>query len=121
MATVRFNRKNLPKGRTDWEALDKLSDEEVERRAMSDPDARPLTDKEIGTFRRTPRVKIIRIALHMTQEEFAEAFGLSLATVRDWEQGRTVPDQAAKTLLLVIATNPDAVRAALKPRAAANR
>ncbi len=121
MAIVRLDRKHLRKGRTDWKALDKLSDEEVERRALADPDARPLTDKDLATLKRTPRVKIIRTAFHMTQEEFSAAFGLSLATIRDWEQGRTAPDQAAKTLLRVIAANPDAVKAALKACAAAVR
>ena len=39
----------------------------------------------------------------MTQEEFAARFRLSLTTGRDWEQGRTRPDQAASTDLDIIA------------------
>ena len=45
----------------------------------------------------------------MTQEEFAERFQLSLATLRDWEQGRSQPDQAASTYLEVIARNPQLI------------
>jgi putative transcriptional regulator len=45
--------------------------------------------------------------------QFAATFGLSLSVVRDWEQGRFVPDQAARTLLKVIARNPEAVKEAL--------
>lgn len=51
---------------------------------------------------------------YMTQAEFASRFGLSPATVRDWEQGRRQPDAAARVLLTVIAHNPAAVDAALR-------
>lgn len=56
-----------------------------------------------------PRVKTLRRALRMTQEEFAERLHLSLATVRGWEQGRSQLDQAASTSLDVIARNPQLV------------
>lgn len=113
MATARHNRENLPKDETDWEALKELSDDEVERRAASDPDAKPLTKDDMRRMRRSPRVRIIRTSLGLSQEEFAERFGLSLATVRDWEQGRSEPDQASGTLLKLIARIPDEVQAAL--------
>ena len=45
-------------------------------------------------MRRRPRAYIVRRALHMTQEEFAEAYRIPIGTLRDWEQGRTEPDQA---------------------------
>ena len=113
MATVRHKRGKVPKGRTDWEALDALSDEEIERRARTDLDAPPLSKEDMERLRQTPQVKIIRRAFGMTQEEFAERFGLSLATVRDWEQGRTEPDQASRTLLKLIARMPQQIEAAL--------
>ncbi len=50
----------------------------------------------------------------MTQHEFASAYHLSLATVRDWEQGRYLPDQAARTLLKLIARKPRVVERALR-------
>ena len=58
-------------------------------------------------------VREVRRGLKMTQAEFAKAFGLGVATVRDWEQGRTMPDGAARSLLTVISRRPDAVREAL--------
>lgn len=58
-------------------------------------------------------VAAIRAATGLTQEEFALEFGLELATVRNWEQGRSEPDAAARNLLLMIARDPAAVRAAL--------
>jgi putative transcriptional regulator len=49
----------------------------------------------------------------MTQEAFARRFGFSVAAVRDWEQGRRHPEQAARILLLVIDYNPTVVSEAL--------
>ena len=58
-------------------------------------------------------VAAIRKSLGLSQQKFAERFGLTPALVRDWEQKRRNPDQAARTLLTVIARNPDAVAEAL--------
>jgi putative transcriptional regulator len=52
-------------------------------------------------------------ALGLTQEEFAACFRILLGTLRNWEQGKTQPDQAARAYLRVIARNPKAVLAAL--------
>lgn len=98
----------------DWSRFDVMSDEEVHAAALADPDAQPWTDGQLAKAKRTPRVKIIRRALRLTQEQFATQFGIPLGTLRDWEQGRKEPDQAARSYLLVIASAPDAVREALK-------
>jgi putative transcriptional regulator len=37
------------------------------------------------------RIRKIRTQLGLTQEEFAEDVGVSIQTVRSWEQGRSVP------------------------------
>ena len=58
-------------------------------------------------------VSAIRKKLNLSQVKFAEKFGLSAATVRDWEQGRRNPDSTARTLLMVIDKRPEAVIAAL--------
>jgi putative transcriptional regulator len=68
-------------------------------------------------MKRVPQAKVIRQALGMSQEEFAEHFGIPVGTLRDWEQGRAEPDQAARSYLKVIARNPDVVRKALEPAA----
>ena len=93
--------------------LEAMTDEEIEAAASSDPDAQPLTADELNQFERTPNLKDIRAKLGLTQKEFAETFHLSLSAVRDWEQGRFIPDRAARTLLKVIAHNPEAVKEAL--------
>lgn len=55
----------------------------------------------------------------MTQEQFAERYLIPLGTLRDWEQGRTEPDQAAQAYLRVIAKEPEVVSRALGTRDAA--
>jgi putative transcriptional regulator len=52
--------------------------------------------------------------LGLSQEDFATRYQIPLGTLRDWEQGRAEPDQAAKAYLKVIARAPDVVRDALK-------
>ncbi len=59
--------------------------------------------------------RVLRKQLHMTQSEFARALRIPLATLRNWEQGRVLPDPAARALLTIVARNP---RAALKALAA---
>ena len=65
--------------------------------------------------RRTPRVRKIRRALGLSQEEFATRFHIPIGTLRDWEQGRKDPDAAARAYLVVIGRNPKAVSEALQP------
>lgn len=86
---------------------------------MPDPDDRPLTDADLVRMKRTPQVKVVRRALGLTQEEFANQFHIPIGTLRDWEQGRNVPDKAAEAYIRVIASDPDAVRRALAPMTAA--
>ncbi len=118
MATVRFklDPKNPRRGKTDWENVKRLSEKEIRRAARSDKDAPLLTAKELAEMERIPDVKATRARLGLTQEEFARSFHLSVATVRDWEQGRVQPDRAARSFLRVIAKIPDKVEAALSSR-----
>jgi putative transcriptional regulator len=58
-------------------------------------------------------VRGIRGDLGLSQDAFAKRFGFSPAAVRDWEQQRRTPEQAARVLLLVIAQDPSAVDRAL--------
>ena len=105
-----------PAAKHDWSRLDAMTDEEKHAAAMSDPDSRPLTEEGMNRMRQMPRARIIRRALRLSQEEFAAHFHIPLGTLRDWEQGRAEPDQAARAYLKVIASAPDVVRKALTPR-----
>ncbi|MFM1842033.1 MAG: hypothetical protein RLZZ490_769, partial [Cyanobacteriota bacterium] len=99
--------------KTNWDAVKSLSDEDVALGASIDEDNPLLTDEELAQMQSIPNVKQIRTNLKLSQSQFAKEFQLSVKTIQDWEQGRTQPDQAARTLLQVIAVNPDAVSAAI--------
>lgn len=58
-------------------------------------------------------VASVRQRLGMSQAAFARAFGVSTATLRNWEQGRRVPQGPARVLLNVIEREPEAVLRAL--------
>lgn len=81
--------------------------------ALADPEAKPRSRSQLASMKHTPRAKLIRRALGLTQEEFATRFGIPLGTLRDWEQGASEPDQAARSYLQVIGRDPDAVLKAL--------
>src|SRR5439155_596883 len=83
---------------------------------IESPDARPFTDEERAKAKRVPRIKTLRRALRLTQEEFAARYKIPLGTLRDWEQGRSEPDQPARAYLHVIAHDPEGVRRALQAR-----
>jgi putative transcriptional regulator len=93
-----------------------MTPEEIERAAWADPDARPMTAQEFAKARRVPRIKSLRRALGLTQEEFAARYKIPLGTLRDWEQGRSEPDQPARAYLTVIAHDPEGIRRALQSR-----
>lgn len=73
-----------------------------------DPDNPPLAEKELEIVRAgVPNIRAVRRHMGMTQEQFAEAYGLSVTSVRDWEQGRHVPESAALSYLRMIALDPE--------------
>src|SRR4051812_2496650 len=96
------SRTGKPK-KSDWSRFDSMTDEQRHRTALSDPDAQPLTENDLNRMKRTPQAKIIRRALGLSQEEFAARYHIPIGTLRDWEQGRVEPDQAARAYLKVIA------------------
>jgi DNA-binding transcriptional regulator YiaG len=59
--------------------------------------------------RKNPDVAALRQRLGLTQEQFANRFGLDVDAVRNWEHGRRAPDTAARALLKVISRYPDLV------------
>jgi putative transcriptional regulator len=103
-----------PAAKPDWSRLDAMTDAERQAAAFSDPDAQPLTPEDFRRMKRTPQVRVIRRALGLSQENFATRYQIPLGTLRDWEQGRVEPDQAARAYLKVIAREPETVREALK-------
>jgi putative transcriptional regulator len=102
------------KTKHDWSRADAMTDAQIHAAALADPDAQPLTPEKLAGMKQTPRVKIIRRALGLTQEEFAARFQIPPGTLRDWEQGAAEPDQAARAYLKAIAGDAAAVQRALE-------
>ncbi len=83
-----------------------------------------LTDKDFGRgLKRSQRRRIMQgkiesgddvVALRrfvgLTQAAFAEALGISVHTLRNWEQGRRKPEGPALALLRIAARHPKIVR-----------
>lgn len=82
---------------------------------------------EAGTFLRTGKLKggrihipkeidaaAIRAKAGLSQAAFAREIGVSLATLRNWEQGRRVPVGPARVLLTLLGKDPAIVRRTLK-------
>jgi putative transcriptional regulator len=65
-----------------------------------------------------PDVKAIRRSLRMSQQRFATAFRIPLATVKNWEQGRRNPDAPAVAYLMAIRKKPKEIMEAVKGRVA---
>ena len=54
-------------------------------------------------------VRSLRERYGLSQPKFAALMGISVATLRNWEQGRRKPEGAARTLLRVAAKHPESV------------
>jgi putative transcriptional regulator len=67
----------------DWAAFDALTDEEARAAALADPDAQPLTAEQLARMRPVSCAKLIRMKLHLTQQQFAKRYGIPLSTLRD--------------------------------------
>jgi len=63
-------------------------------------------------------VKAIRTRLGMSQIEFANSFGFSASTLRNWEQGSRKPETTARILLTIIGRAPAIVQSVLNKQSA---
>lgn len=62
-----------------------------------------------------PNIKRLRANYQLSQSEFAALLGISVKTLRNWEQGRWTPEGPARVLLQVAARHPDAVWDVVRP------
>ena len=71
--------------------------------------------KPCRTFEISPLdVKTIRMNLRKSQNEFAVMIGVSVSTLRNWEQGRRRPEGPARVLLKVASETPEVIVKALR-------
>lgn len=105
-----LTRETLPPDGSDWGRLHAMTDEEVRAAALSDPDAPPLTTAELARMRPVSQAKRVRQHLGMSQEDFAVALRIPVATLQAWERHEQEPDAGAKALSLAIERDPAAMR-----------
>ena len=91
-----------PRGKTDWDRLRRMTEEEINAAALSDPDAQPMTDAELAACIPPARLRALRERLGLTQEEFAQRFGISVRTLRHWEETRDRPQCITPAYVRVI-------------------
>ena len=96
--------------RVDRAKMAATTEQDIRRHQIEDGED---PDAALPPFRPVPNVRAIRTRLQMTQEAFAKAIGVPLATVRNWEQSRTSMDPAVQSLLRVVEREPDAALRAL--------
>jgi putative transcriptional regulator len=91
---------------------------------MTDTDIPELTDEQfaraiparvrrrliLGQFESGEDVAALRRFVGLTQEQFAQAMGISVHTLRNWEQGRRHPEGPAIALLRIAARHPRIIR-----------
>jgi DNA-binding transcriptional regulator YiaG len=70
-----------------------------------------------GRFESGEDVAALRRFVGLTQTQFARAMGISVHTLRNWEQGRRRPDGPVIALLRIAARHPRIIRENLKSAA----
>ena len=92
-------------GRIDPARVDATTEADIAKQAAVD-EAEAMQDAAKSARR-------VRKRLGLSQAEFSERIGVSLETIRNWEQGKRMPTGAAKALLKVLDKAPEAALAAL--------
>jgi len=93
------------------------ANKDVIEKSLVEPDYdydAPLTDEEFECGLSAMRTRRAREATGLTQDAFAARYGITVGSLRDWEQGRRLPDAAAQNYLRVIAQMPDEVAKVLE-------
>ena len=78
-----------------------------------DPEDFDVTEEALERGFRSRNIRRTRIALGLTQAEFAARFHVPVGTLRDWEQSRSTPPDFAVAYVRVIALHPDMVAKAV--------
>jgi DNA-binding transcriptional regulator YiaG len=70
-----------------------------------------------GKFESGEDIAALRRFVRLTQEQFAQALGISVHTLRNWEQGRRTPEGPALALLRIAAKHPRIIRESIESAA----
>ncbi len=107
------------KARAHRKAIDSTTETDIARHAAEDGSETAGVDFKAALAKGQMRIMTpmdvakIRAKTGLSQDRFARAFQISPHTLRNWEQGRRVPEGPARALLLAIDRDPEAVMRAL--------
>jgi putative transcriptional regulator len=71
----------------------------------------------LGQFESGEDIAALRRFVGLTQAQFAQAMGISVHTLRNWEQGRRHPEGPAIAVLRIAARHPRIIRENLESAA----
>jgi len=71
---------------------------------------RSQRDRLLKGDARPEDIVALRAFVGLTQDDFAKALGISVYTLRNWEQGRRKPEGPAMALLRIAARHPKIIR-----------
>ncbi|WP_417251447.1 helix-turn-helix domain-containing protein [Castellaniella sp.] len=113
MTTVRMTldpkgHASLTAGRIDRQRVDATTEDDIARQHMADETA---ATQDAARFARR-----VRERLGLSQAQFSQQVGVSLDTIRNWEQGKRSPTGAAKALLTILDRAPETALMALHKR-----
>ena len=91
------------KSKTNRAKINRTTESDI-RRDMIEDGQDPKSD--LSGFAPVIPPQLLRKKLGMTQAKFAKALRIPLSTLRNWEQGRVLPDPAGRSLLTIVAKNP---------------
>lgn len=76
----------------------------------NDPEDRDVSVAGLKRGRMGRRFRILRHKLDLTQEQFAQTYGIPLHSLRQYEMGRYMPPPATRAYLKVIEAEPEVVK-----------
>lgn len=97
---------SFPKGRIDAGRVEATTDREIQDQIDQDNEEAMA---DMGEY-----IRALRSRVGMTQREFSDRIGISVDTLRNWEQGRRYPTGTARALLRIIDKAPEVAVAALQ-------
>ena len=105
---------NHPK---DWDIpaiVQAVIDDDPDAAQIADSLARSLADIKAGKFARKTTIVLSAVAetrhkAGLSQRQFAETIGISVNTLKSWEQGQRKPSGAAEALLTLLGNHPELI------------